>query len=163
MYISQSTYEMLNEFLRLNFQMNSFCDNIAYNLGFQKMVGTEQIFHEKFAHQFPVFADTISTAMLQLEARPIRKSLNEDVKEYDNYVDMFSDLKQTVDKYRKDILKLIEVAELNSDVEIKIIAEKFLEDFMKYVDQVNLWYKKSKEYGDDVERFDHDFHSFTFI
>ena len=101
--------------------------------------------------------------MLQLEARPIRKSLNEDVKEYDNYVDMFSDLKQTVDKYRKDILKLIEVAELNSDVEIKIIAEKFLEDFMKYVDQVNLWCKKSKEYGDDVERFDHDFHSFTFI
>lgn len=163
MYISQSTYEMLNEFLRLNFQMNSFCDNIAYNLGFQKMVGVENIFHEKFAHQFPAFADIISTAMLQLEARPIRKSLNEDVKEYDNYVDMFSDLKQTVDKYRKDILKLIEVAELNSDVEIKIIAEKFLEDFMKYVDQVNLWYKKSKEYGDDVERFDHDFHSFTFI
>lgn len=163
MYISQSTYEALNEFLKINFQMNSFCDNIAYNLGYQHMVLTEKIFHEKFAHKFTEFADEISVLMLKLEARPIRKALEEDIKEYSSNVEMFEDLKNRIDKYRLDIIRVIEFADLNADIEIKIEMEDFIGDFMDYLNQVNIWYKKSKEYGDAIVKFDKDFHSFTFI
>ena len=72
MYISQSTYDKLNDLLQKCFQMNSFCDNLAYNMSMLNMVNTEPIFHEKFAHKFPEFADIISNMMVALGARPVR-------------------------------------------------------------------------------------------
>ena len=161
MYISNATYESLNDFLGKCFQMNSFCDNIAYNLGYKKMVITEPIFHEKFAHVFPGLADFVSDLMLKVEARPVRKALNEDSYEYENNVSMFADLKNAIDKYRADIIKVIEIAEINDDYEIKIDMEGFLSEFKKYLDQVNTWNLKAEQYGDKVQKFDHDFPSFT--
>lgn len=161
MYISNATYEALNEFLGKCFQMNSFCDNIAYNLGYKKMVNTEPIFHEKFAHAFPALADIVSELMLKMEARPIRKALNEDAYEYESNLLMFADLKDAVDKFRRDIIKVIEISEINDDYEIKIDMENFLSEFKKYLDQVNTWNMKAIQYGENVEKFDHDFPEFT--
>lgn len=163
MYISESTYEALNNFLTKNFQMNSFCDNIAYNLGYVKMVSAEPIFHEKFAHMFPQFADIISELMLQLEARPTRQSLTENSVEYATNIELFADLKREVDKYREEIFRVIDVADINNDIEAKIAMEDFSKNFLNYVNQVNVWNKKAQEYGDCVENFDKDFHTFTFI
>lgn len=161
MYISDATYEALNNFLTKNFQMNSFCDNIAYNLGYRKMASTEPLFHEKFAHAFPQLADTISDLMLRLEARPVRGNLNSNIIEYQSNVDMFTDLKREVDAYRLDIFRVIDVADINNDIEVKVEMENFSATFLPYVDQVNLWHKKALEYGDAVEKFDHDFPAFT--
>ena len=163
MYISDATYEALNNFLTRNFQMNSFCDNIAYNIGYRKMICTEPLFHEKFAHAFPGFADIISELMLRLEARPVRGNLNANIIEYQSNVDMFADLKREVDQYRMDIFRVIDVADLNNDIEAKVEMENFSSNFLRYLDQVNLWYKKAQEYGDAVEKFDHDFPSFTIL
>ena len=162
MYISQSTYEKLNDFLQKCFQMNSYCDNLAYNISMLNMVNVEPVFHEKFAHAFPGFADIISEMMIKLEARPIRKALLDNVDDYDNFKLIFSDLKDTVDHYREDIVSVIETADINDDMEVKITMEKFLHNFMSYLHQVNIWYKKSKEYS-RIEDFDSDFTSFTFI
>lgn len=101
MYISQSTYEKLNDFLQMCFQMNSYCDNLAYNMSILNMTNVEPIFHEKFAHAFPGFADIISEMMVKLDARPIRKALSENVDAYDNFKLIFADLKDNVDKYRE--------------------------------------------------------------
>lgn len=163
MYISEATYEALNDFLGLCFQMNSYCDNIAYNLGYKKMVVTEPIFHEKFAHVFPALADVISELMLNMEARPIRKALEADTYEYENNESMFSDLKTNIDKYRQEILRVIEIADFNNDFEIKIDMEEFLSNFKKYLDQVNTWNLKAMLYGEDVKKFDKDFPAFTTI
>ena len=162
MYISQSTYEKLNDFLQMCFQMNSYCDNLAYNMSILNMTNVEPIFHEKFAHAFPGFADIISEMMVKLDARPIRKALSENVDAYDNFKLIFADLKDNVDKYREQIIGVIESADINGDVEVKIIMEKFTCDFINYLNQVNIWYKKSKEYG-RIEDFNQDFASFTFI
>lgn len=162
MYISDSTYELLNEFIRKCFQTNSYCDNLTYNMSSLNMINAEPVFHEKFAHMFPAFADIISGVMTQLGRRPVRQSLNSDIEEYDNFKSIFEDLKKYIDQYRNDIIGVIESADLNGDIEVKITMEKFLSDFMKYLHQVNVWYKKSKEY-DSIEDFDQDFHSFTFI
>lgn len=162
MYISQSTYEKLNDFLQQCFQMNSYCDNLAYNMSMLNMVNVEPIFHEKFAHEFPKFADIISNMMIQLDARPMRKALAENVDDYDNFTLIFADLKEQIDNYRQNIISVIESADINGDIEVKIIMEKFLCDFISYLNQVNIWHKKSKEYS-HVEDFNQDFASFTFI
>lgn len=162
MYISQSTYEKLNDFLQKCFQMNSYCDNLAYNMSALHMINIEPIFHEKFAHTFPQFADIISEMMVKLDARPIRKALSENIDDYDNFKLIFADLKENIDIYREDIIGVIESADINGDIEVKITMENFLSNFMNYLNQVNIWYKKSKEYS-QVEDFDQDFTSFTFI
>lgn len=162
MYISQSTYDKLNDFLQKCFQMNSYCDNLAYNMSALHMINVEPVFHEKFAHVFPGFADIISGMMIKLDARPVRRALSENIDDYDNFQLIFADLKNTVDTYRDDIIGVIESADINGDIEVKITMEKFLCDFMNYLNQVNIWYKKSKEYG-RIEDFNQDFTSFTFI
>lgn len=162
MYISQSTYEKLNDFLQKCFQMNSYCDNLAYNMSTLCMLNVEPIFHEKFAHAFPGFADIISEMMVKLDARPIRKALAENIDDYDNFKLIFADLKEAIDNYREDIIGVIESADINGDFEVQITMENFLSDFMKYLNQVNIWYKKSKEYS-QIEDFNQDFASFTFI
>ena len=163
MYISEATYTALNHLLQQSFQMNSYTDNIAYNLGYRKMTNCEDIFHHKFAHAFPALADVVSDVMLKLEARPVRLALDADVIEYDSYVTMFDDLKRATDKYRMGIIDTIAIAELNDDYEIKISLEEFLNSFLPYLNQVNLWVKKAHEYGDEVQKFDHDFESFTLL
>lgn len=162
MYISQSTYEKLNDFLQKCFQMNSYCDNLAYNMSALHMINVEPVFHEKFAHAFPRFADIVSEMMVKLDVRPIRKALAEDINEYDNFQLIFTDLKDNINEYRENIISVIESADINGDMEVKIVMEKFLCDFMNYLNQVNIWYKKSKEYS-RIEDFNQDFASFTFI
>ena len=163
MFISQPTYDALNKLLADNFQMNSFCDNIAYNLGFKKMICTESIFHEKFAHKFPVFADIISTMMLEFEARPIRYALTENINYYNDNVSMFQDLKIKIQNYRNNILKTIEIADLNNDIEIKIKLEDFLSKFTPYFSQVMTWALRAEQYGLNEMIFDKDFEKFTTI
>ena len=162
MYISQSTYEKLNDFLQKCFQMNSYCDNLAYNMSYLHMINTESVFHQKFAHAFPGFADIVSEMMIKLDAKPIRKALIANVDDYDNFKLIFADLKDNIDNYRRDIIDVIEAADINGDIEVKITMESFLHNFINYLNQVNIWYKKSKEYS-QVEDFDQDFTSFTFI
>ena len=147
MYISQSTYEKLNDFLQKCFQMNSYCDNLAYNMSALNMINIEPIFHEKIAHAFPGFADIISEMMIKLDARPIRMALEDNISDYNNFQLIFADLKEVVDNYRTDIIEVIESADINGDIEVQITMENFLSDFMNYLNQVNIWYKKSKEYG----------------
>ena len=85
-YVSDATYSELNSFINLNFQMNEFCDNIAYILGYKKMVKSEEIFHSRFAHKFPEFADRISNLMIKLEVRPKRGSLKTEDRDYSENV-----------------------------------------------------------------------------
>lgn len=162
MYISQSTYEKLNDFLQECFQMNSYCDNLAYNMSALYMTNVEPIFHEKFAHAFPGFADIVSGVMVKLDARPVRKALTENVDDYENFQLIFADLKDKIDSYRENIIGVIDSADINGDIEVKIAMENFLHNFMDYLNQVNIWNKKSKEYS-RVEDFNQDFASFTFI
>lgn len=162
MYISQTTYEKTNDFLQKCFQMNSYCDNLVYNMSALCMFNAEHIFHDKFAHAFPEFADEITDVMVKLNARPVRKGLSNNTEQYENYKIIFADLKDAVDQYRDDIIGVIESADINGDTEIKITFEKFLYKFMTYLHQANVWYKKSKEY-DQVEEFDQDFTTFTFV
>ena len=162
MYISQSTYEILNNFLQKCFQMNSYCDNLAYNMSALQMINVEPVFHEKFAHAFPEVADVVSEMMVKLDAKPARKALIENTDDYNNFKLIFADLKDNIDHYREDIVSVIESADINGDIEVKITMEKFLLNFMNYLNQVNIWYKKSKEYS-RIEDFNQDFASFTFI
>ena len=162
-YVSDATYSELNSFINLNFQMNEFCDNIAYILGYKKMVKSEEIFHSRFAHKFPEFADRISNLMIKLEVRPKRGSLKTEDRDYIDNVEMFKDLKKKIDEFRTSIIKLIDIADINNDVEVRTEMEGFLTDFIPYLNQSNIWLDKAIKYGDNLKDFDKDFSVFTKI
>ena len=162
-YISEETRSGLNKLLQKTFQGNSFSDNIAYNLDIKGFVQTEPIFHEKFAHIWGNFSDQLSEFMTKLNARPVRYSLEENSNEYMNIVDMFYDVKLYFDTYRKAVLDLMDVAEMNGDKEVVVELENFWSSKLIYLKQVNIWLTKAKQYENHPERFDEVFEEITII
>ena len=63
--------------------------------------------------------------------------------------------------YRRAIIQVIEVAELNEDYEVKIKLEEFLTMFNNYRKQASVWYKYAKRYEGDYKSFDVHFEEFT--
>ncbi len=158
--------DMKNKFIELLgycFQMNSHSDNVAYWLGFNQLVEAEEIFHEKYAHEFPQLADEISNFMIKMGKRPVRPALTSDEEDYPNLIIVFSDVKQMLDKFRAKIQECLDIAEINNETECKVFLENFLFNLVKYVNQVRIWAKKAEQIGDNPVKFDKYFDDFTVI
>ena len=74
---------------------------------------------------------------------------------------IFEDNLSMCDDYRRAIIQVIEVAELNEDYEVKIKLEEFLTMFNNYRKQASVWYKYAKRYEGDYKSFDVHFEEFT--
>lgn len=162
MLISEETREQLNGLVGLSFDANSVVDNFAYNLAYYNYPNIEEIVHEYFAHKFPDFADFLTDMMIELDARPVRKAMEAHDKDYQgNLVKIFEDNLFMCDDYRRAIIQVIEVAELNEDYEVKIKLEEFLAMFNTYRKQASVWYEYAKRYEGDYKTFDVHFEEFT--
>ena len=121
MIMSDGVYTKINELVQASFQLNSFCDNIAYNIDECNYYHISDVFHHSFAHKFPKFADIITEFMSKIDARAIRGELKSNTENYDgNMVAMFADLEKECDAYRSLIIDVIELAEYSRDFEVKI-------------------------------------------
>lgn len=162
MLISEETKTQLNELVRLSFDANSVVDNLAYNIAYYDYPNIEKVIHEDFAHKFPAFADRLTNLMIKVNARPVRKGVDAHEEDYEgNLVKIFEDNLKMCDDYRMAIIQVIEVAELNEDYEIKIELEEFLNSFINYRKQADVWYKYAKRYEGDYKSFDVHFEEFT--
>ena len=162
MLMSEETRDQLNELVRLSFDANAVVDNFAYNLAYYDYPNIEGIVHELFAHKFPEFADILTNMMIELDARPLRKGINTHDKDYNGDLSkIFEDNLSMCDDYRRAIIQVIEVAELNEDYEVKIKLEEFLAMFNNYRKQASVWYKYAKRYEGDYKSFDVHFEEFT--
>lgn len=161
MKISSETYDQLNKLLQKSFDCNAIADNFAYNIDYMRYPNIGDIYHHSFAHAFPAFADRISPIMIELNARPIRIGLADHTEEYRSLYDVFLNNDLMVEDYRDTIKKTIEVAELNDDYEVKIAMENFLNDFLPYVKQADIWRNKAQQYSEDPDNFDVHFKDFT--
>jgi ferritin len=153
----------LNELLQATFQMNSHADNCAYWLGFNNFKKIETIFHEKFAHKFPEWADKISDIMLKLNIHPIRKGLEDNDYDYTDILELFEDVETELEHYRELIYKIIDTATAQNVREIVGFLDDFLAELLDYKSQVNIWIKKAEQLIQNPIDFDKYFESFTFI
>lgn len=160
--ISESTEKLLNELLTMSFQGNSVADNVAYWLDFNQYVRAQDIFHHKYAHKFPEFADQISDLMTKIGVRPYRGALTENSDDYDTHAQAFQAIRDFMEKYRLKAIQVIEEAEMNGEVEVKIAIEEFLSQLIVYYKQVNIWEEKAIEITDN-SRFDRYFDMNTII
>ena len=64
MQMSKETYDKMNYLLGKSFDCNAQTDNFAYNIDYARYPVTADIFHHSFAHEFPVFADSLSDLMV---------------------------------------------------------------------------------------------------
>ena len=146
MLMSEDTRNALNDLLGATFGLNAFLDNLAYNLKFDDYNRLEDVTHQ-FAHWAPEAADQLSDMMLSLDARPVRLSIPTYDKEYrGNIVELFDDMYKVVLDYRDKITRTLELAELNGDTEVKLALEDFLEDFVPYRKQAEVWVRFAHRY-----------------
>lgn len=160
--LHKETEKALNELLRLTFQGNSHADNCAYYLDVNTFIQTQEIFHEKYAHQFPVWADSISNLIVRLGGRPVRLALEANTNDYESHTDLFLDIGQFLLDYREKIYEVIEIADMNNDREVVSFLDGYLLDISKYIKQSAIWITKAKKIT-NIEDFDDEFEDFIII
>ena len=162
--VSQETVDRVNTLMAKAFDYNGFSDNVAYNLGFYDYRNIEGIYHEKWAHVFPEMADVLSSLLLSLDARPVRLPIGSYTKDYKgNLVEMFDDNLRAAEEFRAEIIQTLDVAELNDDVEVKLALEDFLEDFVPYRKQAEVWARYAHRYEGNERSFEQRFANLTTI
>ena len=161
MKMQKATYDELNALLRKSFDCNAQADNFAYNIDYNRYPNIGNIYHHSFAHVFPALADQISDLMLKLNARPIRESLNAYEAQYMELKDLFIDNDRMAEDYRQSIKKVIDIADLNDDYEVRIFMENFLLEFLPYVKQSDMWRTFAERYQNDPMSFDIHFEELT--
>lgn len=162
MLMAQETCDKLNSLIAKTFEMNAFADNAAYNIDFSQYPQTSEIYHEAFAHHFPAIADVLSNLMIKLNARPVRHPLPGYTDDYHGDIrKIFEDTVTMCELYRKEIITTIEIAEDNSDFEVKIALEDYLLKFLPYRKQADVWATEADRYENDYKSFDVRFPVFT--
>lgn len=156
-----TTYNELNNLLRKSFDCNAQADNFAYNIDYERYPNIGNIYHHSFAHLFPALADQISDLMLKLNARPIREAINKYDAQYLSLKDLFVDSDVMTEDYRQAIKKVIDIADLNNDYEVRIFMENFLLEFLPYVKQSDMWRIFAERYENDPLNFDVHFEKLT--
>ena len=141
MKVSEATVNKMQELLRAFFDANAKSDNIAYWLGYNYYNNIEKLYHEKWAHAFPsdIFADGLSNFMLKLDVRPVRYGLEDHDYDYNDLIEAFEDNKKLAEDLVELVHGLIEVAEMNDDIEVKIYAESLSEVVLDYFKQAEEW------------------------
>lgn len=166
-YISEDVVNKLNDILGRMFQMNSFCDNIAYALDCElECQLASKVYHIKFSHDFPSdnLADKLSDVMIYSNIRPVRKALQENISTYENIVIAFSDNVKEMELLRELIYKSIEELDYDFNNKQLVLA---LEDILLHIQillkQSYIWEEKAIEYfkKDDVRGFNIHFEEFT--
>lgn len=162
MLISEETKDKLNEILTHSFLLNMICDNLVYQIDYENYPQTSSIVHENFAHYWPVVADQWSELMIKLNALPKRGKLEAETPDFEgDLAKIFAEIARATEEYRQNIQRLIEIADLNEDAEVKLTAEEILLQIMPYRKQADIWATVASRYKDNYKSFDARIKSFT--
>lgn len=144
MRMSMESYNKLNELAGKCFDANAVVDNLAYSLDYHYFNEIGKIVHLRVAHKLPEFADMITDKMLELSARPIRVDIKGYTDDYEDLNKIFEALYATMRGILEDSRKLISIADLNEDDEVRIFCEEFLTMVSPYVKQAEEWINAAK-------------------
>lgn len=139
MRMSLESYNKMNELAGKCFNANAIVDNLAYCLDYHYYNEIAKIVHLRVAHKLPEFADEITDKMLELSARPIRVDINGYNQDYEKLPDLFAELEKTFAELLEETRKLIGIADLNADDEVRIFCEELLVKLSAYVKQAEEW------------------------
>lgn len=141
MEVSEVTVSKLQNLLKAFFEANAKSDNIAYWLGYNYYNEIEKVYHQSWAHAFPsdTFADGLSGFMLKIGIRPVRIGFGTYDQDFNDLVEVFTYNKEIAAELVADIHGLIDVAEMNEDIEVKIYAENLALVILDYYKQAEEW------------------------
>ena len=145
MRMSKESYDKLNQLAGKCFNANAIVDNLAYCLDYHYFNEIAKVVHLRVAHKLPEFADLITDKMLELSARPIRVDIKGYSEDYEKLQPIFEELYKTMVELLEDTRKLIGIADLNEDDEVRIFCEEFLAEISMYVKQAEEWVNASKK------------------
>ena len=144
MRMSLESYNGLNQLAGKCFNANAIVDNLAYCLDYHYFNEIAKVVHLRVAHKLPEFADEITDKMLELSARPIRVDIKGYSEDYEKLEPLFKVLKDTLVEILEDTRRLIGIADLNEDDEVRIFCEEFLTQLSVYVKQAEEWENAAK-------------------
>lgn len=100
--------------------------------------------------------------MVQLNARPVRGDLHAEYEDYNGNLEaIFAEIARATEDYRRKVVELIELAELNEDKEVVLKGEEVLLNIMPYRKQADIWAVEAKRYRDNYKSFDARIKTFT--
>lgn len=141
--------DILNHYVQELFAGNAKIDNLYYNLKFKGYNNLADAIHEPVAHIMGELADRVTDLMDSNDARPVRYGLGDEIKEY-SAEECFKELKSYFDKLVSITYKVIEEADMENDLEVKIFMEDFLNScVMKYRKQSHEWDDAINKLGAD--------------
>ena len=162
MLISEETRDKLNDVLTHSFLLNMLCDNAVYQIDYSVYPSAAHIVHESYAHYWPQVADQWSDLMIKLNAKLVRGNLIADYKDYNgNLAAIFADIARATEDYRRKVIELIELAELNEDKEVVLAGEEVLQQILPYRKQADIWAVEAKRYEGNYKSFDARIKTFT--
>ena len=162
MLISEETRDKLNDVLTHSFLLNMLCDNAVYQIDYSVYPVTAHIVHESYAHYWPQVADQWSDLMIKLNAKPVRGNLIADYEDYNgNLAAIFADIARATEDYRRKVIELIELSELNEDKEVVLAGEEVLQQILPYRKQADIWAVEAKRYEGNYKSFDARIKTFT--
>ena len=147
MRMSEESYSKMNQLLGKCFNANAVIDNLAYSLDYHYFNEIAKVVHLRVAHIMPEWADLISDKMLELSARPVRVDIQGYADDYEDLKKVFSVLHTTLSEILEDTRKLVGIADLNGDDEVRIFCEEFLI-------KVSLFVKQAEEWKNAAEKLD---------
>lgn len=164
MLMTEETRGKLNDVITHSFLLNMICDNLVYEIDYACYPKTAKIVHASYAHYWPMIADEWSDLAISLNARPKRGNLIAADKDFGgDLAAIFAEMLKATDDYKKEIIDLIDTADMNDDVEVKIKGEEMLLKIMPYRKQADIWATEANRYSKtgDYKEFDEDIESFT--
>ena len=162
MLISEETRDKLNDVLTHSFLLNMLCDNAVYQIDYSVYPMAAHFVPESYAHYWPQVADQWSDLMIKLNAKPVRGNLIADYEDYNgNLAAIFADIAKATEDYRRKVIELIELAELNEDKEVVLAGEEVLQQILPYRKQADIWAVEAKRYEGNYKSFDARIKTFT--
>lgn len=164
MNVQQGTIDALYEIIGECFKYNRWLDRFVSVMGVQfAMNKTSGLIHQNIAHYFPKVSDTIGEKCLENYNITVEYASTPEGKE--NYLDpkdMFEQLESKIIDFQNMLIKVVNIAQDNKDIQVYADLLDVIKDFNKIVGQVILLNDKAKVYP-NMMSFDHDIDSFWIL
>ena len=157
-YLSEESINALNNLIMKMFKGNSICDNLVYNLQYKGFYDAAKIFHEKVAHEYPVWSDKISEEMDKLGAKAERRSFEGDTKVYDDVIDIFREFVAVLENTRQDVLATMDYLDYDiNNKEICLMLEDLVREVLDKLYMVNKVLDYAEFYNNKEKLTQYDF------
>jgi hypothetical protein len=148
----------INQLLGSLFDANAISDNVVYVLeNAYAMPVASDLVHHRYAHIFPVIADTVNKIQILRCGRGTRTPVIGAEDLYPSVIDCFDALLKAALLVEKNFCNVIDICDDLDDKAVRIYIENAYLDILPLTKQAMLWFDKARKFDGNDAMFDSEF------